>query len=240
MSGALANFILAPCTMAHTPFRSCFWALLLSIASISGCQRAPYFFPAAGAVSVAIVAPDCGAADAEVLPLVLGSPERLPQVPRTSHRGLAGQRRTLAVVVRHQRLAARMKLRAQRAPICSGKSAAASTAATVPPLKQRSRVVAIILAVLSIVYLPLSLHNFYLGYYGRGLAAISLFALGIFLLILGAVGSFGTSSALIALGYFGLVILAGWFVWQLADLLRIITGTLQPKNGVYRYKSLQP
>ncbi|RZK19352.1 MAG: hypothetical protein EOO56_14295 [Hymenobacter sp.] len=104
-------------------------------------------------------------------------------------------------------------------------------------MQHRSRAVAIILAVLSVSYLPLSLHNFYLGYYGRGAAAIALLLVGIFLLALGFPSLFFGTGSLMAISFVGLAMLAGWFLWQLSDLVRIITGSLKPRDGEYNHRA---
>ncbi|RZK28713.1 MAG: hypothetical protein EOO63_10625 [Hymenobacter sp.] len=122
-----------------------------------------------------------------------------------------------------------------------GPETVSATAATddAPPT-QRSRAVAILLAALAITYLPLSLHNFYLGYYGRGAAAIGLLVVGSYLLLVGTLGFLTASSGLTVVGYIGLGLLAGWFLWQVTDLVRIITGDLKPKNGEYKPKKVRP
>lgn len=94
------------------------------------------------------------------------------------------------------------------------------------------RGIALILAFLSFTYVPLSLHNFYLGYYGRGAAAIGLLLAGLFLLLIGW-PSFLFSGSLTFVGALGLAILGGWFLWQLSDFIRIISRDLQPKDGSY-------
>ncbi len=100
------------------------------------------------------------------------------------------------------------------------------------PVRHRSQGVALLLALLSITYIPLSLHNFYLGYYGRGAAAIALSIIGLFLLLAGSI-SFPFGGGLTPIGYVGLLMLAGWFIWQVSDLVRTITRDLKPKNGEY-------
>ncbi|RZL08961.1 MAG: hypothetical protein EOO62_14565 [Hymenobacter sp.] len=93
-----------------------------------------------------------------------------------------------------------------------------------------------LLALLSITYVPFSLHNFYLGYYGRGAAAIALLVVGVALLFVGWPG-FLFGGSLTAIGYVGLAMLGGWLLWQVSDFIRIITRDLQPKNGSYAKKS---
>ncbi|MGI4862560.1 MAG: hypothetical protein ACRYFZ_01460 [Janthinobacterium lividum] len=101
------------------------------------------------------------------------------------------------------------------------------------PVRHRSRLIAILLAALSITYLPLSLHNFYLGYYGRGAAAIGLVVVGLSLVVIGFLGSVYPGTGLVVVGIIGTALLGGWFVWQIADLIRIISRDLQPKDGEY-------
>jgi hypothetical protein len=100
-------------------------------------------------------------------------------------------------------------------------------------VRYRSRAIAIVLAVLSLTYLPLSLHNFYLGYYGRGAAAIGLMLVGISLVGLGLIGGLFSATGLTGVGIVGLAMLAGWFIWQITDFVRITTGNLQPREGRY-------
>ncbi len=99
------------------------------------------------------------------------------------------------------------------------------------PVRHRSRGIALVLAlVLGFV----GAHRFYLGYYGSGL----LYVAGVltFALVLSLVGLalFGGGIAG-ALGY--LTVLAfielGLFIWNLVDIVRIVTNDLRPKNGEY-------
>ncbi|RZK29164.1 MAG: hypothetical protein EOO63_09655 [Hymenobacter sp.] len=97
------------------------------------------------------------------------------------------------------------------------------------------------LAVLSITYLPFSLHNFYLGYYGRGVLAIALLLVGIACFALGLGGLFLGGTTLEVIAYVvGVALLLGWAFWQLSDLLRIITGHLTPRDGEYTPKKTVP
>jgi hypothetical protein len=77
------------------------------------------------------------------------------------------------------------------------------------PVRYRSKGLAILLAILSITYLPLSLHNFYLGYYGRGAVAIALAITGTSLVVLAFLGSIFSGFALVGWGAVGLAILGG-------------------------------
>jgi hypothetical protein len=107
------------------------------------------------------------------------------------------------------------------------------------PVRYRSKGLAILLAILSVSYLPLSLHNFYLGYYGRGAIAIALVMVATYLVVLAfAIGLF-SGAGLVGLGVAGLALLGVWFVWQLSDLVRIITNDLKPKNGQYNARLFQ-
>ena len=211
-------------------------AALLAIGSLTTCQRATYALPVAR-IATGPAAPP------EAMVALTPSPEvALPQVPalparrRSPWHVLARQlaptwQRQLAPAVKPIAAVVPARLRAQ--------ASAATPAPGLPP-KQRSRMVAILLAVLAVTYVPLSLHNFYLGYYGRGVAAIGLFVLGSYLLLVGTLGFFTTSGGLAVVGLVGLGLLAGWFAWQLSDLFRIITGSLPPANGEYKQKAVQP
>jgi hypothetical protein len=103
---------------------------------------------------------------------------------------------------------------------------------TAEPVRYRSHAVAIILALLAVTYLPLSLHNFYLGYYDRGALAIALLLVASSLAVLGLFASLNGGIAFV--GAIGVAMLAGWFIWQLTDFIRICTRSLKPKNGEYR------
>jgi TM2 domain-containing membrane protein YozV len=81
--------------------------------------------------------------------------------------------------------------------------------------------------------LPLSLHNFYLGYYGRGAAAIALLLAGLYLVLLGFFGGLYSGAGLTFLVAIGTAMLGGWFIWQITDLVRIVINKLKPKNGEY-------
>lgn len=90
--------------------------------------------------------------------------------------------------------------------------------------------------------MPLSLHNFYLGHYGRGAASIALVITGTYLVVLGFLTSLFSGGGMVGLGLIGLAMLGVWSFWQLADLIRLISGDLQPKNGTYnsRFFQLRP
>jgi hypothetical protein len=78
-----------------------------------------------------------------------------------------------------------------------------------------------------------------LGYYGRGAVAIALAITGTSLVVLAFLGSIFSGFALVGWGAVGLAILGGWFLWQLSDLVRIITNDLKPKNGNYNARPFQ-
>jgi asparagine N-glycosylation enzyme membrane subunit Stt3 len=103
---------------------------------------------------------------------------------------------------------------------------------TTEPVHYRSRAIAIILAILAFTYVPLSLHNFYLGYYGRGALAIAVLLVASSLAVLGLFG--GLNGGIAFVGAIGIAMLAGYFIWQFTDLIRICTRSLKPKNGEYR------
>jgi hypothetical protein len=56
---------------------------------------------------------------------------------------------------------------------------------------------------------------------------------GIYLLLIGSAGLIFAEPSLAPIGYAGLLMLAGWFFWQISDIVRIITKNLKPKNGEY-------
>lgn len=99
------------------------------------------------------------------------------------------------------------------------------------PVRYRSRVIAGLLAFLTI---PFGLHNFYLGYYGRGALAIALTLAGTYLMLLGLLGTIYSGTGLVGLGVVGVAIVIGCAAWQFSDLIRIITDDLKPKEGEYR------
>lgn len=206
------------------------WLLLFIAFSIGGCQRASYQFQPVASATYQAVLPTQRAASAVVTiaaqPTALLSESRHPAEQHSRHP--AGRR-----IVRVKTLLIGKSL-----------SAAASVAPPVScqqqeprpitePVRHRSRGIAIILAALSLTYLPLSLHNFYLGYYGRGIAAIALVITGTYLVVLSFFASIFSGAGLVGLGLVGLAMLGGWFIWQIIDLVRIITGDLKPKNGEY-------
>ncbi|HET9504983.1 MAG TPA: hypothetical protein VFO93_15680 [Hymenobacter sp.] len=87
---------------------------------------------------------------------------------------------------------------------------------------------------LALLTFPFGLHNFYLGYYGRGAFTITLTVASTYLLLLGFLGGIFSGPGLVGLGLIGLAILAWCSAWQFFDLMRIITNDLKPKNGEYR------
>jgi hypothetical protein len=78
------------------------------------------------------------------------------------------------------------------------------------------------------------LHNFYLGYYGRGALTVGLTIAGTYLMLLGLLGTIFSGTGLVGLGLVGVAILIGCSAWQFSDLMRIITDNLKPKDGEYR------
>jgi hypothetical protein len=212
------------------------WLLFLA-SSLGACQRASYTFQRSAATTYQVVppAPLVEREETALLtsprPRAVGAPRKRARFARLKHRSA-----TQAAMVRVKtppksnlanaamQVAHRGQLRQEPAPGAT-------------PLRHRSRGIALLLAILSITYLPLSLHNFYLGYYGRGALAIGLLVVGIYLLAIGFVGFlFGGAPAV--LGYVGLLLLAGWTFWQIADIINIISGKLQPKDGEYNARLL--
>lgn len=196
------------------PFARYCWALLLLLASgLGACQRGGYQFQDSVAPTCQLLKPAFPVKSAVAVlasaSIVLPSKSYRQQLP-TPHR-------------RVQRVQA---LRSKASPLLvlqAGKAAARLTVSApdgppLPPdnqpLRHRSRGIAVLLALLSITYIPLSLHNFYLGYYGRGAAAVALLLVGLSLVVLGW-NSFPFGAAGLApIGYVGLLMLAGWLLWQ--------------------------
>jgi TM2 domain-containing membrane protein YozV len=101
-------------------------------------------------------------------------------------------------------------------------------------VRYRSRAIAGLLAFLTI---PFGLHNFYLGYYGRGAISVGLVVLSFYLMAAGSIGFlFGVASATTPIFYLGIAMLLLAVGWQVSDMLRIGNGSLLPKNGAYRAK----
>jgi TM2 domain-containing membrane protein YozV len=82
----------------------------------------------------------------------------------------------------------------------------------------KSQSVALILGLVSLLLLfGFGLHRFYLGYIMTGILQLLLTLVGALLIV-------------VFVGYF---ILLAVFIWTLIDVIRIITGSLKPKNGQY-------
>ncbi|MBF9219857.1 TM2 domain-containing protein [Hymenobacter sp. BT662] len=97
------------------------------------------------------------------------------------------------------------------------------------PSPRRSKGIALVLA----LFLgTLGAHQFYLGYVGRGFVYLGVGALTLFFATLGILGIvFGGAYA----GFFLVAILLSVLLeaWLLSDIVRIITGSLTPKDGEY-------
>ncbi len=96
----------------------------------------------------------------------------------------------------------------------------------------KSQVVA---ALLAFFLGTLGVHRFYLGHTGIGLTQLVLTLVGFGLLIGGflasvVAGGIATFSVVVVIG---LLFIAGVSVWSIIDLIRILTGDLQPKGGSY-------
>jgi hypothetical protein len=217
--------------LVYTIFRR-LGLLGLLIGSLGACQRASYQFPPVAGTAYQAIAP--APAIESTVPTVATRPvawlgKHYRQVRHRAHPSVAprplrqtipGLPRLRAAVVAASVAAPAHRQRQEPGPIDE-------------PVRHRSRTIAILLAALAITYLPLSLHNFYLGYYGRGALAIALLFVGSSFAVVGLIAGIFSSGGIGVVGVLGLAMLAGWFVWQLSDLIRIITGDLQPKNGSY-------
>ncbi len=211
----------------------CGLLLGLLTGSMGACQRASYQFqPVASPIPQAVV-PELGAESAVVT---------LAAAPLSAAPVASSPRVKCRRPVR-PRLARVLPLLPVTRPVATAGVAAAASRRQEPkpvaqPVRYRSRGIAIILALLSITYLPLSLHNFYLGYHGRAAAAIALLVIGLYFLFIGFAASlFGGGVA--ALGVVGAVMLGGWLIWQITDFVRIITKDLKPKDGEYTPRFFQ-
>jgi hypothetical protein len=201
--------------------------------SLGACQRAGYQFQPAGNAAPQAITP-VPASESAVIRLAAPPPARLlaaahlPRLHRAARPTVARVPRAAWLAPRLVATARPLALAPQQRPVPVAK-----------PVRHRSKGLAILLAILSITYLPLSLHNFYLGYYGRGAAAIALVITGAYLVLLGFLTSIFSGGGMVGLGLVGLAMLGVWFIWQLTDLVRIITGNLQPKDGAYNSKFFQ-
>lgn len=209
--------------------------LMLLVLSIASCQRATYSFqPVASQQPASLPAarPDSNRYE-NTAPLALATePPAARQQPV-----LRRKRQRQAIPARRAAPALPLLLRvalanrpAHRAVVAA--APAKPSAAEIPPLRRRSRVLAAVLAGISLVY-PYGIQYFYLGYTGRGLAVLGILLLTLYLLAVNGL----LLSASAPLGPFGVAAIAvftGLFIWQLYDFVRILNGTLQPKDGEYR------
>lgn len=207
------------------------WALFLLVgSSLGACQRAAFQFqPVATApylIAATMQKPD--------EPLAVPRRQAAALVPVAARPRRVRHPRHLARAVSTSNAASFHGLHRSAVSATLTASGFSQQQPTTPPKSERHRLrgIALILAFLSFTYVPLSLHNFYLGYYGRGAAAIGLLLAGLFLLLIGW-PSFLFSGSLTFVGALGLAILGGWFLWQLSDFIRIISRDLQPKDGSY-------
>ena len=215
------------------------WLLLLA-SCLGACQRASYTFQRSAATPYQVL-PPAPMVESGATATIMSSrpqPSSLPSRGRRFAR-LGGRRAARYPVVSRAKtsLLPRRKLVGAAGHVASQVRRQQEPAPGAAPLRHRSRGIALLLAILSITYVPLSLHNFYLGYYGRGALAIALLVVGIYLVTIGFIGFlFGGAPA--AIGYVGLLLLAGWLGWQIVDLIAIITGQLRPKDGEYNARFL--
>ncbi len=218
-------------------------ALLVINGMLNACQRASYSLPVANRSEALLRLPQATVGQVSAASPALLPNDALPRTKRMSrsrHHGLFTGRHLVTKLP--QLMIVNGATAATAEPVRLGRQKRLPVAAEVaePPLRQRSRTVAIILAALSVAYIPLGLHNFYLGYYGRGALTIGLIVVGLYLLLLGTIGFLAASSSLTAVGVLGLGMLIGAYCWQLVDLIRIATGSLQPKGGSYRDSKKRP
>lgn len=219
----------------HSAAATVFWRwvlLALLVGSLGACQRASYQFQPIASTTYQASAP-LPEPESAVVTVAAPAAVRLGESHRAARRSARYRVRSLRAL--------RVAISSLPRPRAAGAAASVVASARLQrqepgpvdkPARHRSRTIAILLAALSLTYLPFSLHNFYLGYYGRGALAIAIVVVGSSLAVLGLfAGLFNGGIALV--GVIGLAILAGWLIWQASDLIRIITGDLQPKDGSY-------
>lgn len=212
----------------------CGLLLGLLAGSLGACQRASYHFQPVVSTAPQALAPE-RSAESAVVTITAAPPAAAPaeshwRRPHALHRSA---RPRLGRV-----LAPRLFAR----PVAAAHIAAPAAQRQEPgaqPVRYRSRGIAILLAALLLLGIPLSLHNFYLGYYGRGAIALALVMVGTALVVLAFLESIFAGFALVGLAAIGLAMLGGWFLWQLSDLVRIIANDLKPKNGAYNARLFQ-
>ena len=225
----------------HSAAATVFWRwvlLALLVGSLGACQRASYQFQPIASTTYQASAP-LPEPESAVVTVAAPAAVRLGE----SHRAT---RRSARYRVRLPR-ALRVAIPSLPRPCAAGVTASVVAPASArlqrqepgpvdKPVRHRSRTIAILLAVLSITYLPFSLHNFYLGYYGRGALAIALLVVASSLAVLGLFAGIFSAGGIGFVGVLGIAMFAGWLIWQASDLIRIITGDLQPKDGSYGKK----
>lgn len=208
-------------------------------AALSNCQRASYSFrPAPGNVGAQVAGP--GAA-----PAVAGAPAAFFAAGSLRERPiLTGRPRALrGRTARHRGHAATARRqpapRANARPFRVAQPKARDNAPTPQepaPVRYRSKGIALLLAVLLGGF---GAHRFYLRYYGEGAAYLGLTALTGLFLTLGFLGLvFGSTSysGFLVVAIVLSLLLQGWLI---ADIVRIITGNLKPKNGEYYRRFFQ-
>lgn len=208
-----------------TSFRR--WLLpLLLLGSLGACQRAGYQLQAVESAVYPAIAPAPVAESAVITialpPAAQPSPSHFPEAYRP--------RRRAARHPRHVKPALPLRRAAATASVAA-RAPQQRQEPTIGPVRYRSRVIAGLLAFLTF---PFGLHNFYLGYYGRGAITVGLTIASTYLLLLGFLGGIFSSTGLVGWGLVGLAILIGCSAWQFSDLMRIITGDLKPKDGEYK------
>ena len=215
-------------------------ALFLGLVAggLASCQRASYSFqaPAPPAYYAPAVAPNTVAQLLVYNPLpVVGHPRRRlfgrPSRRPAAHRVPASH---LATLLAGRGVARAMAARPAQVPTLGAE-----------PVRQRSRGIALLLALVPLLLgLPLGLHNFYLGYHGRGILTVLFTAAALVLLSVAAFFAllllFGQGSGVVlALFILAALLYYGIYIWQIIDVVRIITGDLKPKDGVYYQRFFQ-
>lgn len=195
---------------------------------LSNCQRAAYSFQAPSSTVTTVnltlaTAPDVASTPANYSAgstlhkkrPIRTQPRAVRRAPRATTAKLHSFPRVKKSTVRVERRKAEEHSRVVQEPA---------------PQRQRSKGIALVLAFLLGSF---GAHRFYLAYYGQGAAYVGLTALAVLFFTVGFLAFVFASSAYSGFLVAALVLsilLQGWLV---ADIVRIITGNLKPKNGEY-------
>lgn len=219
--------------MDHRYFCRHLFLVVAALLGLGSCQRANYSFQPVRSNAGA------GVAGPAAVPAVPGAPAALIEPGATRGRFSSAARPRMLHNVAAQRRNHAAKTRPQPEPQTNTRLVRATQrkiehhrpAPPEPvPERHRSKGIALLLALLLGTF---GAHRFYLGYYGAGAAYAGLSALTVLLLTLGFLSVVFASTSYSGFLVIALVLsflLQGWLI---ADIVRIITDSLKPKNGEY-------